>query len=344
MHEFRKEEYPSPGLTELDIVRLTNNINRLLLPTDISYIGESANNKNDALNQVAQLLLDDSKRDEVTQLIIDKHNRSEVIPDYALYAYWALIQRTSKLAPSAALPPDLVDFTLKLAQEQGDLDIAFKLIMLSSYVGIDELEDDPKEAKKALISIHKSLLETMQQNKINSMDQCIGSAQSSSNLLFTIKSDEHKVDRERLDARKSRPQDLLLDIANNKFMTPEGLAAAKVQQDLDRLKIRDGRPQDLLLDIANNKFMTPEGLAAAKVQQDLDRLAIRTKRFTDLLLDIANNKFMTPEGLAAAKVQQDLDRLDARDGRLQDLRNDLFRGRLLTNVGIQEAKKILGLS
>jgi len=344
MHEIMGNEFSSSELTELEIARLDKNLNNLLSPTDISNIEGSTDYKNDALDQVAQLFVDDNKRDAVTRLIIEKHNTSEGMPDYALYAYWAISLRAHKLAADVPIPTDFANFILSLAKAQGDQDIAFQLIMLSSYVDENEPEIERLEISKELSVTHSSLLEKLRQNKINVMDQFSSTVQSTSDLLSTITSDAHIVDRERLFLRTKRFTDLWLDIANNKFMTPQGLAAAKVQQDFDRLEARDGRPQDLWLDIANNKFMTPQGLAAAKVQHDLDRLVLRTKRFTDLWLDIANNKFMTPQGLAAAKVQHDLDRLEARKSKLQDLRNDLFSGKILTYEGIQEARNILGIS
>ena len=264
MSEYSSGDAPL-GLTELEVARLSKNTQVLLGGNLVGMSEEeSIELKTSARDQIAEILIDDTKSDFVAQQIIESHYSTEDVPEYSLYAYWSIIRRAKEMSPNVNLPSRLITFMEELAQNKGETDIAFQLLAMTS--GIDDIRMDERELLEATpltqtVTDTKAQLELMDSTLKGKL---VDSTQSARSLLDGTLSPSHSKDSARLAARAGRPTELFQDIQNNRFTTAEGLAAAKTQQDSERLAARAGRPTELRQDLIANRFLTPEGIAEAR--------------------------------------------------------------------------------
>src|SRR6185312_13045225 len=114
--------------------------------------------KAEALHGLANGLADPEFGHAIAELIIEEHEateRPETITD--VYAYWLIIKTALREHPDAELPGTFLNFTQELAQNHGETDITFELIVINSRVddvkseaGISVIDVGPSEQATSL--------------------------------------------------------------------------------------------------------------------------------------------------------------------------------------------------
>lgn len=278
-----------------------------------------------SVSELATALSNDEIADKVVDLLTDKCYYGKSANTF--YAYWNVLKKF-KANHEANVPKKFADLVIKLANEEGDPEAIFDVMM-----DLDEVEDIEIIEPKIPLTI-----DDVFNMSVRAYLDFLSVKEASYVSLDVLKSDEHRQDLELVVKHKNSSFFLLRDIKDGSIKTPEGIEAAKTYNDSALLENKYNNANWLERSLKEGHFLTEEGIRAATTR--IDSLYINNcyKNIEDLINLVEDKLITTPEGVAMAYSRIDDLLLSEHCKSREEIVKLLENNRFKTLNGIAEAK------